>query len=223
MGLENEGSVSRGKEGSICAENPIDQTAKNLIITQKAFEEGNFNSADITNSQVLPTGIPDANYTTMYDIEILFEEFGDSIIIPNYNMIYGIASQCPYSGGEAVYRARAYIAMINDTIEYDDETACLMDGIYREEGSSTKSLQSDIQIIPNPASDLINIKLNNSEAKMCDLSIYNAIGQKIIFKHLDCKHSTYSIDISGLLPGPYSVKVNIDDMAAIIKKLIIIR
>ena len=49
----------------------------------------------------------------------------------NFPQTLAIAQLCPYHGGAAVYTARFFVSFINDSMEYDDQTVCLQQGILR--------------------------------------------------------------------------------------------
>jgi hypothetical protein len=45
--------------------------------------------------------------------------------------ILQVAIQCPSSGGQSVHRARILIALVNDSMEYNDGNVCATMGIFR--------------------------------------------------------------------------------------------
>jgi|GEM_PF-1354343 len=66
-----------------------------------------------------------------------------------------------------------------------------------------KELVKEIIIYPNPASELINIKLNPSLNSISEISLYNQLGQCIINK----KENTEVINISTVTPGLYIIEI----------------
>lgn len=75
-------------------------------------------------------------------------------------------------------------------------------------------VKDDISIYPNPAQDVINIKLGNNASKL-KVTIYNTAGQLVL-----TSENKTSIDISGLLKGVYLLKVDQENATTIIKKVI---
>jgi hypothetical protein len=103
----------------------------------------------------------------------------------------------------------------NNPLWYKDFSA-----VYSEDCSSVSvndnAIESnDISLSPNPASDYIEINLNNvilSEAK--DLKIYNALGECVmsvgaIHEPIDRRSQLpLQLDISQLQPGVYFVRID---------------
>ena len=133
-----------------------------------------------------------------------------------------IISQCPYKGGKAVYRARALLALIGNNFNYDDFSVCASEGIYRnqkpQEGTSSKIL-----LIPNPASELVDVLLTGHEKGLCLLSVYNEVNQLISLHEFNCSDKSYRLNTSKWRPGIYSVRIVIDQENSITAKLVIIR
>ena len=72
------------------------------------------------------------------------------------------------------------------------------------EGETTK----DFQVFPNPASDRVNIQLQEFEGEQVELRIYNQSGQLVLQKQwLELYESTPSIQLADWLPGIYMVEV----------------
>ena len=64
-----------------------------------------------------------------------------------------------------------------------------------------------LDVYPNPAFDIVNIKLNtlNEDA---DLEIYNMLGKVVMKKSYDLNAESLSIDISEFATGVYILKVS---------------
>tara|TARA_B100001939_G_C16577326_1_gene461187 strand:- start:289 stop:582 length:294 start_codon:yes stop_codon:yes gene_type:complete len=64
-----------------------------------------------------------------------------------------------------------------------------------------------LDVYPNPAIDIVNIKLNtvNEDA---DLEIYNMLGKVVMKKSYDFNAESLSIDISEFATGVYILKVS---------------
>ncbi|WP_261511873.1 T9SS type A sorting domain-containing protein [Chryseobacterium paludis] len=75
-------------------------------------------------------------------------------------------------------------------------------------------VKDDISIYPNPAQDVINIKLVKNTSKL-KVTIYNTTGQLV-----STSENKTSIDISGLTKGVYLLKVDQKNATTIIKKFI---
>ena len=135
------------------------------------------------------------------------------------------ATQCPAAGGPAVEKARTFIALVNDSMNYDDDAVCLQSGIYKLIGSnpSTTNIANEIRIQPNPAIDEIGIILTGKLEGMCRIELLDAVGRIVLTNKMNCKDKSKTIDISTLKQGMYSVKVNMNATKFVVQKLSIIR
>jgi hypothetical protein len=131
-----------------------------------------------------------------------------------------IAQQCPAAGGEAVFRARAMLALVNDSIVYNDDMACLTAGIYRE--TAIEADYFDFELIPNPAGDRVTVKINNVQEGFCKINILNILGNKVLETKVDCQQLEHVINTQSLQPGMYFVDVEFEQKQ-LVKKLLIIR
>ena len=95
-----------------------------------------------------------------------------------------VAHLCPALGGTAVFKARSLYALLNDTVLYNDEAACLEQGVmYRlsqsvSPGTSITNSQQ-LNIYPNPTQGRFLIKSSSSEPIEFRISIFNSLGQLI--------------------------------------------
>lgn len=113
--------------------------------------------------------------------------------------------QCPLSGGDAVYKARAIMASIYPHQEYDDVLLCDKAGSKRI-GETDKS-KLKISLEPNPASTILEIGISTpqemGEATL-SMSIYNSIGHRIMTDKMSYNDNKI-IDISNYQSGVYFV------------------
>lgn len=75
----------------------------------------------------------------------------DSIALLN------IANQCPTVGGDGVYVARSLFALLNDNLQFDDQSLCNNLGL-RESKHSKSTEKVDLSVWPNPAMDKFQLK-----------------------------------------------------------------
>lgn len=134
------------------------------------------------------------------------------------------ANQCPYEGGIPVYRARVIISLMNDSIDYDDESVCELQGIYRKSiNNSINETDNGVTIRPNPASDYAEIILSDLYEGICTIEIKDLTGRIIYSGSFDCKEKSKKVDVSSLSGGVYTVTIAIDDRFVKSSKLSIIR
>ena len=127
--------------------NFLNQTINNITIQREATLNDNLNEAELQNEYVVNGELPEINTAYINEIEIEYLERGNDIqyLIDNYSGILAIASQCPFAGGSAVERARSYVALINDSVYYDDLNICLQSGIYRFSKNYSLNIKMKIQ------------------------------------------------------------------------------
>jgi uncharacterized repeat protein (TIGR01451 family) len=206
----------------------IAQTIQNIQIQREATMSGNLADAQLINDLVIPDNLPQENTQYINDIEIHYQESGYNIdvIRESYTGIFAIASQCPYAGGPAVERARAFIALLNDSASYDDDNVCLQSGIYRTAGVDSSNSKNDfkaINIQPNPANDKVTINLIGKFEGLCNIEIKNTLGKTVLQKQMNCKEAVSVLDISAFAPGIYTIKINVNNSNFINSKLVVVR
>jgi hypothetical protein len=205
--------------------NFLNQTINNLSIQREASLNNNLAEAELQNEYVVSGEIPELNTAHMNEIEIGYIERGEDIqyITDNYESIYAIAQQCPYAGGHAVIRARVWLSMLTDSIEYNDNAVCLQSGIYRlANGTTYEKINDKVIIQPNPAGDYITVTAKSANTENCKIEIINNLNQIVLSKQLNCNNQE-RIDISKINQGLYTVKIILNNDLIKVQKLIIQR
>ena len=136
--------------------------------------------------------------------------------------LLSIAEQCPLSGGNAVYRARAMYSNIDPEKTYDNSTICLTQGImYRQQKKQIST--STFRVFPNPAYDQVNINYQIGDDQQADLLIRNSLGQ-ILQKHvLFGNKKDLNLNIQMLANGIYTVQMVLQKEIIQQEKLVILR
>ena len=125
-------------------------------------------------------------------------------LLPNFSsQILSIASQCPLSGGPAVYKARTLAALIDPDLRYDDQLACAQSGVSWR--ISQHKSESSINIYPNPAKDNATIEYNISTD--AQLLIYNKVGEIIRFENVSKDSQSLVIDLANYKNGIYTCRL----------------
>jgi uncharacterized repeat protein (TIGR01451 family) len=207
--------------------NNLTQTINNLEQTRQAMVTNNITHAELKNNIVISGKIPELNTAFLNKMEIGFKESDGNLqyIRDNSAELLSIAQQCPYSGGNAVIRARVWLSMINDSIDYDDNAVCLQSGVYRlaNKDTSQNIKPNEIKIIPNPANNKVTVELTGIEEGLCKIQIRNTLNEIVYDDVFDCKKQKYTVNVSDLRQGVYSISVNAVGKKSIINKLIIAR
>ena len=185
------------------------QNKANLLNQINTIKEQTSISIQTANSSIIANNTPDEYEQIMNEVEIAYQTGGISVLQSRYNDVLSIAVQCPHVGGKAVYKARSLMALLNDTIEYDDASVCTQAG-YRKAANNKQQKEEtrgDIKIVPNPANDKVTITLSNNMSGICEILFYDVVGKLILSKELDCNQKIHSFNIKNLSEGMYTVKV----------------
>ncbi len=189
------------------------QPANNSILSRAGF----YNNL-VTNA----TELPEINEAILNEVEIAYETGGRASLINFYNQILPIAQQCPDQGGQSVFRARHFVAMINDTIEYDDAAVCLSQGILRT-ANFKNTQQPCLIVLPNPARDEVEVLLINYREAEFNLNIIDLEGKNMFNSVLKNGTSNNQINTEMLAPGVYIVKAIQQGEVICRTKLVIVR
>ena len=184
----------------------LETTRQNIVLQHNAVMSGEMYEGELTNNIINGDEQNEINSTLMNDLFMQLEEANYTNIDEHYNEIMNIAEQCPYYSGEAVYRARAVIALVNDSIEYNDDVNCLLYGIYRQGKTANELTSERIEVKPNSASDYVSIKVSCKENETFSADITNTVGQSVLNKKLKCNQVNI-INISELQQGAYTIVV----------------
>ncbi len=87
-------------------------------------------------------------------------------------------------------------------------------------GIDNKDNNKNVNIYPNPASNIVNVQLNNEITGDATLNIYNSLGKLVTSKTVDSANSPYSIYITGFQKGFYYVIIS-NNKYQVVKKLLI--
>lgn len=140
--------------------------------------------------------------------------------------ILSVAQQCPISGGPAVALARGMYEMIDETMEYDDPTLCLQEGILlRQTGEEIKSRSSlqNAYFIPNPAKQNATLYYQLEKAADGILIISDSYGKVELLQQLNADENAASVSTSTLGNGVYYFKVLSNGVETGNGKLVVIK
>lgn len=199
------------------------QIIKDSLQNHEPFVASKISEAESKNSNAVPTESPDVNEKFINEVEIKYQKEGKDSIASFYSQILDVATQCPYKGGVAVYRARPFVSMFNDTIEYDDDNNCALQGIYRVANNHNTIKNNSIKVIPNPATNKTDIILEGTYEGICSIIVTDALGKHQIEKRFNCTDKKYTLNVEHLSPGVYFIQVRVGDSDNVYAKIIIAR
>lgn len=201
-------------------------TRANLVAQKQLLTEGIRDSVLVINMNVVPTEIPEWNEREMNNYDFLYKRYGKDSLVAHYNSILSIAVQCPSAGGPAVYMARNLVRLFNDTVQYNDTWACIQVGYYRQPGTTLNtptSSNSEIRLIPNPASEYVDILVGNRNGEDAMIYFLNINGEEMLTTLLTGDASQTRVSTKHLSPGVYFVKVVSGSKLYPLEKLVIIK
>ncbi len=189
----------------------------------QAKEQSLINIQSVSNS-IITSNTPDEYEKEMTDVEIAFQTGGISELQSRYSQVLAVAVQCPHVGGKAVYKARSFIVLLNDSIEYDDVSVCTQEG-YRKAANNeqTKEGGESITVVPNPASNNVIVQLTGIDDGICRIQIKNVLNEIVYTSEFNCREKQHFIHLNSLSEGMYAIDIKAGNKKSIVSKLTIIR
>ncbi len=86
--------------------------------------------------------------------------------------LLSIAHECPFVGGQAVYKARALYRLVNPIEAYDDYPLCHSLGLLRKRPTEDSPLLQSV-VYPNPSSHSATLAYSLNEDTQTTLNIYD--------------------------------------------------
>ncbi len=190
--------IANASVGNIGAMFKVDS----LAATQST---NNYVNAGTVNSNMNASGVVEQ---TQKDFNALYIDFKLNQTLNSTQLIQliGIAQQCPFTDGSAVYQARALLTYFDSTIYV---SSCEQTIQVSARGTSIESTinKNDAVLLrtvvyPNPAKEELFIE---TEVQNTDIVVYSITGQELINTTL--KDSKTKLDISSLPNGTYIYKI----------------
>jgi hypothetical protein len=155
------------------------------------------------------------------DIELDYIK-SDTLTPVQLAFVREISEFCPYVFGDGVYHARA-LRSIYDNVSYENSEDCapeILNPRSNEMNSSTK----EMYLFPNPASDELNIALNQEkESTLGFVRILDVTGRTLSEFKVDQLRSEYKINTSIYKSGIYFIKFISGSGTEIVEKFVILK
>lgn len=181
---------------------------------------------EVSNYNIIPQNLIEDNHKKINELYLtITDSLFDSLSNLKYNQLIDIATQCPLSGGDAVYRARAILAMLQDTTSLIFNNCTEFSNIENKSILSYNNLQNNdikVSLYPNPANNAINL-IFDKPANECNFELYNFLGKKVLNVDLKDSKIKYTINIEKLLQGIYIYKIKSFKNEIVTGKVIIIK
>ena len=184
----------------------LDVTRVNIVMQHNAVISGEMYEGELTNNITNGDEQNETNSTQMNELFIQLEEASYTNVNELYAQLMNIAEQCPYYGGEAVYRARSVLELVNDSLVYNDDVNCLQYGIYRQGVIADENKNAVIIVKPNPANEYVFVKVLCNDDEKFAAEISDAYGRIVYKDDLSCNKENKTITIE-LKQGIYTLLV----------------
>jgi len=137
-----------------------------------------------------------------------------------------IAGQCPFIGGNAVFRARALLAAYIGQAYYSDDSLYIVtESLISPPQALRKSLGElqGITLYPNPADNSVTLLAKEIFLDPGHISLYDLTGRLLKQVVLASGQRQWNIDVADLSPGLYLYRITKDNRNYASGKLSIIR
>ncbi|HRQ86463.1 MAG TPA: hypothetical protein PLV70_15260, partial [Flavobacteriales bacterium] len=165
-------------------------------------------SVKAANTSVATAELMDLN--TKQVNEIYLSTIGsevDTFTTAQVNALYSIADQCPMVGGEAVFRARALYALVNNEQDFDDALLCLQQGIIVKSVQQQAPRVEQAVVVPNPAMDAATLVLHEKLDGPAVFVVFNTLGSEVMRVELSAETLRLSFSTERLAPALYHYQV----------------
>ncbi len=184
------------------------------------------NSADpviALNSAISVSDITESNEKSLNEIGLMtIAKHNSQFTSVQLSILESIANQCPVSGGQAVFRARAILALVNPNQHYDDRDICEPFGGIRIKNNSNSKLLA-CKVYPNPAMNSVTLEISDNNLGKVEFSLMNATGQKLLSKSLPEGQKSFIFNIASFDPGVYQYQIVLKNQSSINGKLVVIK
>lgn len=167
-------------------------------------------SAKTTNSAVSPLLNTEDRAKAVNSILLDMAFAGTTLLTSQQlSILQGIAAECPYTEGTAVYDARVLVAPYDST-DYlnvcETEYSIENNGRFMQQDEKRSINEKSIfEIYPNPTDDILYIKAHDSTETGLNVFIYDMTGRLLIEK--TNKIGFFEVSVGHLPMGMYSIKI----------------
>lgn len=198
-----------------------------LLQLNNLIENGNYLSAQSAISSISTYTNMAANLKSFYDLYSANLSSGNkySISIAQKATLSGLAQQCPYEYGPAVYHARAYLKACGDTTEYVNSCEILLSATSNAKLVNINNAVSElpISVYPNPAKDKLNITSTLLVGTTGEVNIYDEVGNKVLTVNFTEGKNSMEVNLSNIAAGVYYYKILVEKQMVKSDKLVIIK
>jgi len=173
------------------------------------------------HAAILSQSTPGQNEKAVNEIQLSLLNNGSlRLNASQISQLESIAETCPEAGGDAVLRARAYLALTDSLYTWDDSTACTQNGRARRWAQETAQ-DVQLSIFPNPASDVVICTWEEEREVAAWFRVKSMDGKIKYEKLLAAEEKQLSISVKDWPTAIYILSVELPGREPQQKKLVI--
>jgi hypothetical protein len=155
-----------------------------------------------TNATIAAGTLIEANHKAVNEVYLSTVAKDLDVFTPEQAVVlFSVADQCPLTGGNAVFRARALYSLIDDALEFDDAELCLQQGLITKRLGGGMAL--GCSVIPSPAREQATLVLSVPLSTPAWMVLTNSLGVEVLRVRVPADQARTAFGIQGLAPGIY--------------------
>jgi len=135
--------------------------------------------------------------------------------------LFGIASQCPYVGGPAVFDARALYVKYYPNIVFDDHLICKTGTMHKD--ASTEITNASVLAYPNPTDNILKLNTQLTSYSQASIYLYDVTGRLVYQKQINTQQNTEELLLGQLDNGYYNYNIIADGVSILNGKVGVIK
>jgi hypothetical protein len=153
-----------------------------------------------------------ANYDKYFGINIRYQN--RTATTSDNNDLLSLASLCPYTNGEVVYKARVLYSMaVDSVIVWQDDSLCSSSGnqpqgrMARGNSGAAMAGPQAYSLHPNPNNGYMTVWQAQDDAMPVQAQVWNANGQMLYSAAITFSGRQATVDIGNAVPGLYLLQL----------------
>lgn len=191
-----------------------------------ALRMSNKADAEFDNTLITATVLIEENEKTVNEIYLATVGSDASEFAPEQiDLLRQIAWQCPMAGGNAVFRARALLALVEGYRYYNDREICNFAGIAIRQAAENKGNVNTMlaTVHPNPTSNAATLAYYLPDQAEGEFKLTTTAGQELFTVKLQGGKQAYKFSTANYVPGIYYYELSNNGNRVAYGKLVIIR
>jgi hypothetical protein len=194
----------------------LDSVATAIDVIDQAHQatwKANAQSIILDNAAIITSQVWEQNqqaYNQVWlEMTVNNQAFPDSVQLAT---LMGIANQCPYAGGEAVYQSRG---LLSEDLVFDDVSLCNTGA----QGYQKEDIQTALEfnVYPNPGKDHIVIELKDAANWGGNVTLTDMLGRFVRSQVIADGDQQAFLMLDAVPAGVYNLKVEVHGLTNVVK------